>query len=50
MIDRLFYKFFGWVDETIDKLFSKITVMPESVAKKKAKKSKPCNEDLFNGE
>ena len=45
MIDRWLYTFFGWIDtwfNWVDKQFVK--------PKKKRKKRKPTQEDLFNGE
>ena len=45
MIDRWLYTFFGWIDiwfDWVDKQFVK--------PKKKRKKIKPTQEDLFNGE
>ena len=48
MIDRLFYKFFGMIDNICVYLFDRF--ISDAPKKKVKKKSKPSNEDLFNGE
>ena len=46
MIDKILYKFFGWIDNQFNKVDELLTFnFP-----KNKKRKKPSNEDLFNGE
>ena len=49
MIDKILYKFFGFVDDMFMKVETVLTFhFPKE--KNKSTKKKPSNEDLFNGE